>query len=226
MLTTFAVDWACICLFAVVVINVLWLEWMCDECTWHYKTFLVQSVYWHLAIKLYCKCLFVGLCQYLGSVKRCKTCSDVCLKVVTVSALTVIIKWGPTCESWAHELCERRGGRPGFPSLISLRFLWTSTTCTCHFLSLFWLSGCLSFFSVYTSFWIFPGLSVVVCSLYLSATYSVHDLQGPVMLVEIVYFMTYVCAPLPVRPSQFLHEVTHKPQQRKELSRRSSDFVR
>ena len=47
------------CLFAVVVINVLWLEWMCDECTWHHKTFLVQSVYWHLAIKLYC-IVFVG----------------------------------------------------------------------------------------------------------------------------------------------------------------------
>ena len=30
----------------------LWLEWMCDECTWHHKTFLVQ-LYWHLAIKLY-----------------------------------------------------------------------------------------------------------------------------------------------------------------------------
>ena len=27
---------------------------MCDECTWHQKTFLGQSVYWHLAIKLYC----------------------------------------------------------------------------------------------------------------------------------------------------------------------------
>ena len=27
---------------------------MRDECTWHHKTFLVQSVYWHLAIKLYC----------------------------------------------------------------------------------------------------------------------------------------------------------------------------
>ena len=26
---------------------------MCDECTWHYETFLVQSVYWHLAVKLY-----------------------------------------------------------------------------------------------------------------------------------------------------------------------------
>ena len=35
-------------------LNVLWLEWMCDECTWHHKTFLMQSVYWHLAIKLYC----------------------------------------------------------------------------------------------------------------------------------------------------------------------------
>ena len=27
---------------------------MCDECTWHHKTFLLQLVYWHLAIKLYC----------------------------------------------------------------------------------------------------------------------------------------------------------------------------
>ena len=25
----------------------------------------------------------------------------------------------------AQELSERRGGRPGLPSLISLRFLWT-----------------------------------------------------------------------------------------------------
>ena len=25
----------------------------------------------------------------------------------------------------AHELCENGGGRPGLPSLISLRFLWT-----------------------------------------------------------------------------------------------------
>ena len=25
----------------------------------------------------------------------------------------------------AEELCESRGGRPGLPSLISLRFLWT-----------------------------------------------------------------------------------------------------
>ena len=25
----------------------------------------------------------------------------------------------------AKELCESRGGRPGLPSLISLRFLWT-----------------------------------------------------------------------------------------------------
>ena len=26
---------------------------MCDECTWHHKTFLVQSVYLHLAINMY-----------------------------------------------------------------------------------------------------------------------------------------------------------------------------
>ena len=30
---------------------------MCDECTSHHKTCLVQSVYWHLAIKLYCTVL-------------------------------------------------------------------------------------------------------------------------------------------------------------------------
>ena len=28
-------------------------------------------------------------------------------------------------ESRAQELCESRGGHPGLPSLISLRFLWT-----------------------------------------------------------------------------------------------------
>jgi len=35
-------------------LNILWLEWLCNECTWQHKTFLVQSAYWHLAIKLYC----------------------------------------------------------------------------------------------------------------------------------------------------------------------------
>ena len=29
----------------------------------------------------------------------------------------------PNCR--AQELCESRGGRPGLPSLVSLRFLWT-----------------------------------------------------------------------------------------------------
>ena len=28
-------------------------------------------------------------------------------------------------EVRARELCESRGGRPGFPSLINLRFRWT-----------------------------------------------------------------------------------------------------
>ena len=32
---------------------------------------------------------------------------------------------GATPSSGAQDLCESRGGRPGFPSLISLRFLWT-----------------------------------------------------------------------------------------------------
>ena len=55
------------CLFAVVVIYVSWLVQMCDECTWHHKTFLVQ-LYWHLAIKLYCNLDFSldFSCIYLG----------------------------------------------------------------------------------------------------------------------------------------------------------------
>ena len=32
---------------------------------------------------------------------------------------------GVYTENRAQELCESRGGRPGLPSLISLRFLWT-----------------------------------------------------------------------------------------------------
>ena len=32
---------------------------------------------------------------------------------------------GPILTERAQELCESRGGRPGLPSLISLRFLWT-----------------------------------------------------------------------------------------------------
>ena len=43
-------------LFWGVFFNVLRLVWMCDECTWHHKTFLVQ-LYWHLAVKLYCVCV-------------------------------------------------------------------------------------------------------------------------------------------------------------------------
>ena len=31
--------------------DVLWLAWMCNESTWHHKTFLAQ-LYWHLAMKL------------------------------------------------------------------------------------------------------------------------------------------------------------------------------
>ena len=32
---------------------------------------------------------------------------------------------GVSVPRGAQELCESRGGRPGLPSLISLRFLWT-----------------------------------------------------------------------------------------------------
>ena len=50
------------------MLSVLCLEWMCDECTWHHKTFLVQ-LYWHLAIKLYCiVLLYCRNCSVLGSV--------------------------------------------------------------------------------------------------------------------------------------------------------------
>ena len=34
------------------------LAWMCDECTWHHKTFPVQ-LYWHLEIKLCCIVSFI-----------------------------------------------------------------------------------------------------------------------------------------------------------------------
>ena len=37
---------------------------MSDECIWHHKTFLVQSVYWHLAIKMYCILYVVLYCLY------------------------------------------------------------------------------------------------------------------------------------------------------------------
>ena len=47
-------EWTCDECLHHICSKCLWLEWMCDECTWHNKTFLVQSVYWHLAIKLYC----------------------------------------------------------------------------------------------------------------------------------------------------------------------------
>ena len=39
------------CLFAV-VIECFMIEWMCDECAWHHKMFLVH-LYRHLVIKLY-----------------------------------------------------------------------------------------------------------------------------------------------------------------------------
>ena len=46
---------------------------MCDECTWHHKTFLVQSVHWHLAIKLYC--MLKGWCVCLkASVRFHRAC--------------------------------------------------------------------------------------------------------------------------------------------------------
>ena len=42
------------CLFAVVVIKCFMIG-MCDECTWHHKTFLVQSVtLGNKVILLYC----------------------------------------------------------------------------------------------------------------------------------------------------------------------------
>ena len=42
-----------VCLLLLYFNDVLWREWMCDECTWHHKTFLEQ-LYWHLATKMYC----------------------------------------------------------------------------------------------------------------------------------------------------------------------------
>ena len=48
------------------------------------------------------------------------------LIAVTASRLTpdeVIVRWKSGLR--VQDLCESRGGRPGLPSLINLRFLWT-----------------------------------------------------------------------------------------------------
>ena len=75
--------------------NVLWLEWMCDECTWHHKTFLVQSVYWHLAIKLYCIVLCIVYCIVL----YCKRIQE-----ITGKSRMVV----PDTRHWLSE--SQRGG--------------------------------------------------------------------------------------------------------------------
>ena len=48
---------------------------MCHECTWHHKTFLVQSVYWHLAINIILYTVLYYCCCYC----YCGYCYD-CLK--------------------------------------------------------------------------------------------------------------------------------------------------
>ena len=47
---------------------------------------------------------------------------DVSLKIVTLKAVQEFN--AQVTRYRAQELCESRGGRPGLPSLISLRFLW------------------------------------------------------------------------------------------------------
>ena len=42
-----------ICIVIKNLFVVLWLAWMCGECAWDHKTFLVQ-IYWHLVIKPHC----------------------------------------------------------------------------------------------------------------------------------------------------------------------------
>ena len=44
---------------------------MCDECTWHHNTFVVQSVYWHLAIKLY-RIIVLCVCVCTCARARCE----------------------------------------------------------------------------------------------------------------------------------------------------------
>ena len=46
--------------------------------------------------------------------------SSVSVVPVSIRAVWVTPQWNR-----AQELCESRGGSPGLPSLISLRFLWT-----------------------------------------------------------------------------------------------------
>ena len=60
----------------------LWLEWMCDECTRHHKTFLEQSVYWHLAIQLYCIVKWY--------------CIDIVMR--SKATTTAPLFWAPSCE--------------------------------------------------------------------------------------------------------------------------------
>ena len=47
----FIYEWLFTQIFVCCCCNLM-MVWMCDECTWHYKTFLVQ-LYWHLTIKMY-----------------------------------------------------------------------------------------------------------------------------------------------------------------------------
>ena len=68
----FIYQWLFTSMFAVVRNDVIWLAWICDDCTWHHKTF-PEQLHWHLAIKLYCVVLYQAYPDSLG-VTVCGKC--------------------------------------------------------------------------------------------------------------------------------------------------------
>ena len=50
---------------------------MCDECTWHHETFLVQSVYWHLAISVIVYCIVLYWSQSWHAVSLPLSCEEI-----------------------------------------------------------------------------------------------------------------------------------------------------
>ena len=76
--------------------------------------------------------MYRGTCRFrrVGEMGfRDKGIHSVCgsLRRVDVDTKGLGLNWGErgTAQHGGQEPCESRGGRPGLPSLISLRFLWT-----------------------------------------------------------------------------------------------------
>ena len=61
----------------------------------------------------------------VGQFDEKKCCVCVVNTVIPIAKSRALLKRKEKEKEEAHELCESRGGRPGLPSLINLRFLWT-----------------------------------------------------------------------------------------------------